>query len=175
MKTYEEIMQAYKTARENENTVINDLEAKRDKLEAAAARYRRIAERKDKESEKLRDRIYAARKTYWTNGIIRPLMDEIKAITGLPFDTSDLRTFGIGCECPVDAKDENGKYLAWITFVPSFSDDYEIYMYSGEKCNRYAPGTIGEMNGGNNVEEPVTGIESVLANLRRRFPELNIA
>jgi len=42
-------------------------------------------------------------------------------------------------------------------------------------CNRYAPGTIGELNGWNNVEEPVTGIESVLANLRRRFPELNIA
>lgn len=175
MKTYEEIMQAYKTARENENAVINDLKTKRDKLEEAADRYRRIAERKDKEREKLRKRINAARKSCWVDDIVKPLMDEVKAITGLPFNTSDLRTFGIGCECPVNAKDENGKYLAWVTFVPSFANDYEIRMYSGEMCNRYAPGTIGELNGGNNVEEPVTGIESVLANLRRNFPELNIA
>ena len=37
-------MQAYKTARENENTVINDLEAKRDKMEEAAARAEQIVE-----------------------------------------------------------------------------------------------------------------------------------
>lgn len=175
MKTYEEILQAYKTARENENTVINDLKAKRDKLEAAADRYRRIAEHKDKEREKIGRKINAARKSYWVDDIVKPLMDEIKVITGLPFDTSDLRTLGIGCECPVSAKDENGEYLAWITFVPSFANDYEIRMYSGEMCERYAKDTIGEINGGNNVEEPVTGIESVLANLRRNFPELKIA
>ena len=175
MKTYEEIMQAYKTAKEAEDRVINDLRAKRDKLEAAAERYRRIAERKDKEREKLRRRINSTRETYWTGGIVRPLMEEVSRITGLPFNTENLNTFGLSCECPVSAKDENGECLAWITFVPSFNNDYEIRMYSGEMCNRYAPGTIGELNGWNNVEEPVTGIESVLANLRRRFPELNIA
>ena len=174
MTTYEKIIQAYKTAKEAEDRVINDLRTKRDKLEAAAERYRRMADRKDKEREKVRRQINSTCKTYWTDGIVRPLMDEVSRITGLPFNTMDLSTFGLGCECPVSAKDENGKYLAWITFVPSFRDDYKINMYSGEMCNRYAPGTIGELNGGNNVEEPVTGIESVLANLRRRFPELNI-
>lgn len=175
MKTYEEIMQAFKAARESENQVINELRAKRDKLEAAADRYRRIADRKDQEREKLNKRINAARKSFWVDDIIKPLMDEVSRITGLKFDTSNLHTFGISCECPVNAKDENGEYLAWVTFVPSFGNDYEIRMYSGEMCERYAKGTIGAINGGNNVEEPVTGIESVLANLRRNFPELNIA
>jgi hypothetical protein len=65
MKTYEEIMQAYKTARENENAVINDLKAKRDKLEEAAYRYRRIAERKDKEREKIGRKINAWDYEFW--------------------------------------------------------------------------------------------------------------
>lgn len=174
MKTYKEIMDAYKAQRECENKVINNLRAQQEKLEAAAERYRRIAERKEKEREKLRDRINMTRKCFWTNGIIKPLMDEVSRITGLHFDTSDLRTFGISCSCPVNAIDQNGNYLAWVTFVPSFANDYEIYMYSGELSNRYPQGSLAEINGGNNIEEPVKGIDTVLANLRRNFPSLGI-
>jgi len=174
MTTYEGIIQTYKKAREGESAVINELYKKHDKLEAAVCRYHRIAEQKEKERKKIWQKMKNIHKTYWTEGIVKPLMDEVSRITGLPFNTSDLCTFGLGCECPVSAKDENGEYLAWITFVPSFVDDYKINMYTGKKCNRYEEGTIGAINGGNNVEEPVTGIESVLTNLRRRFPELNI-
>lgn len=173
MKTYEEIIQAYKAAKEEEKKVFDEYEKKEEQLAAAAERYRRIAERKDKEREKMTRRKWESQKTHWTDNIVKPLMDEISQITGIRFDTSDLRTYGISCRCPVSAKDENGKYLAWVTFVPD--DEIKINMYSGEMCDRYPKGSIGELNGYNNIEEPVTSIESILDNLRRNFPKLNIA
>jgi hypothetical protein len=171
--TFNDIQAAFVMAYEEQKARRDVFEAKANKARETAKRYQRLAAQKMGEYYRLSHYSYGG-DVHWTSHQVVPLLKEVNRRTGLNFDYSDLRTFGLGCECPVFVHDDNKKVIASLTFTPSFGRDLKLYIYSGEYTDNYASGTIAEMNGFNNVREEVTSIETIIDNLRRRFPELNL-
>lgn len=103
----------------------------------------------------------------WIEHVLRPLSDRIsKRLGGMPYEIYG--PFGLGCETSVYffasgkigdiCKDET----YGITVHPQSRDGFgtweeRFYLTynTGETCNNYQPGTIGYLNGFNNVEAPL--------------------
>ena len=117
MKTYKEMQETYQTLRDEQERQYEAMNELAEKSREAALRYQRIAARKMGEVHKLRRKAWGCRKVNWTEGLLLPLLQEIDRRTGLNFSESPRPTFGIGCECPVFAKDENGKAIAMLKFA----------------------------------------------------------
>ncbi len=109
----------------------------------------------------------------WVDDVVVPIVQEVNRRTGLSFDTSGgLRTFGLRSECPVFHKGEDGKVYS-LVFTPRFENDsFSLRLDTGQMRNLHAEGTIGSLNGCNNVTEEVNTVEDILRNLKRRFPEI---
>lgn len=174
MRTFEEINQEYITAYEKQQAERKAIQKQADKAHEQALRYFRIAAQKMGEYNKLSSKAFTHGDVTWVDNQVKPLVQEINERTGLDFDYSDLRTFGIYCECPVFTKTRDEDKSAYLTFTPSFGEGHKLYIHTGETTNRYPKGSIGEMNGGNEVSEEVTSVETVIENLKRRFQKLNI-
>lgn len=174
MRTFEEITAEYVSEYKEQKNRRKATNEQADKAKAAAMRYYRIAARKMGDYNKLKNKANGCYVS-WINKLVVPLVEEVNQRTGLDFDCSNLRSFGIGCECPVLTKSEERH--ASLTFTPGFGsidDPVKLRLYTGETTNRYPQGSIGELNGGNNIEEDVVSVEAVIENIRRRYPELNI-
>lgn len=175
MRTFEEIHNEFITAYNQQKAERDEIENQAKKAREAALRYYRIAAQKMSEYYRLSSKSWHHGDVHWVTHQVIPLLKEINERTGLDFDYSNLNTFGLGCECPVFTKSDNESKSAFLTFTPSFSDEHRLYIYTGETTNRYAVGSIGELNGGNEVQEEVVSVETVIENLRRRFPKLELS
>ena len=160
--TFEEIVTNYKREKEAQDAHNEKVRAEADKAKADAIRHHKLAVVK-------MGRYYKATNMIrydvgWTRNLVAPLMEEVNRRTGMNFDTSRLCTFGLRGECPISAKNENGEYIASLTFT--FEDD-RLFIDTGERNNRYSHGTIGGINGFNNKTEEVTGFETIIENLKK--------
>ena len=93
-------------------------------------------------------------------------MKEVEEKTGIPFNTSHLRSYGIRCNCPVFSAD--GKTRLNFTYDEGAKT---LCVDTGESTGEFAEGTLGSINGFNEIAEDVTSVETVIKNLRRRCPE----
>ena len=157
MKTFNEIVDNYVNKS-------NAYYEKRQKLEDKIA--------KDQE------RLKKLKMPSWVNDIIVPLAEEIKS----RLDKKAYEIYGpFGCECETSiyfsdyGKDGNIE----ITKVPTLSltvrpqwkhndiytrtTEFKLTYWTGDKTNEYAKGTIGELNGLNNVFAPLpTDIDEII-------------
>jgi len=149
-----------------------------DKAREAALRYYAIAARKMGESYKLNTKAWHVRTLHWTNDFVMPILKLLDEKTGLNFsedaEKDGLNTFGLRNECPVFARNADGKPVASLVFTPGDIYRGQVYIDSGEKSGNYHPDSIGGMNGFGNVCEEVTSLDVIIENLRRRYPELGI-
>lgn len=175
MKTYKEMQAEYQALHDEQERNCDTMNALAKKAREAALRYQRIAARKMGEYYKLTHKAWGCRKACWTEGLLLPLLQEIDSRTGLNFSESSRDTFGLGCECPVFARDENGEAIAMLKFTPSFGEEQSLYVKWGAGDNRYAEGSIGDLNGFNDKEVKVESVEQVLDILYRNHPELKAA
>ena len=175
MKTYKEMQAEYQVLHDEQERNYDTMKALAKKAREAALRYQRIAARKMGEYYKLAHKAWGCRKVNWTEGLLLPLLQEIDRRTGLNFSESTLGTFGLGCECPVFARDKDGKAIAMLKFTPSFGEEQSLYIKTGERGNCYAKGSIGDINGFNDKEVEVKSVEQVLDILHRNHPELKVA
>lgn len=126
---------------------------KEERLEKLILRHKRALEKLQK-------------KGGWFNCCLISLADEISKRLNMPYEIYG--PFGLGAETSIYffADGEKGdivhKETYRITLHPSCKDgtgSYAERFYftynTGEKRNSYAPGTIGELNGFNNVEAPL--------------------
>lgn len=177
MRTFDEIRNEFLTAFNTQEAQRKVFEAEAEKARKAAIRYQSIAARKMTEYHKLLYKSYI-NDVHWTDNLVKPVLAEIKERTGLNFiDYSEehgMSTLGLRCECWTFAHDEDGECIASLCFTPGKAEDGDIYIDTGEQSGRFATGTIGEINGMNNKSEKVDSIDTVIENLRRRYPELNI-
>lgn len=155
----------------------NAMRAKLDQLEQAAKRYQRLAAKKMGERNKLSRDWNREPGVYWTDHLLRPLLEEIEERTGWTFaNKNDLRTFGLRCECPVhiegDEEDEFGKkWLAYLTFTHRFRDgDHTLYIDTGRtKGTSYPADSIGSLNGFNNETARVESVEQIIELLQKQM------
>lgn len=175
MRTYEEIRDAFLTAYNEQESKGRYFEAKAYNARRSAIRYQKIAARKMTEYHKFLSQSYIS-DVHWTNSLLLPLLKEVQERTGLDFyDYSTRRgmnTFGLRCESWTFAHNEQGKCIASLCFTPG--EIGEIYIDTGERKDRFAAGTIGEINGMNNVSVKVNSVEMVIDVLKKKYPELNL-
>ena len=182
MKTLQEINTAFHTSYNEQDARMNVVRAEMDKLQEAARRYQRIAARKMGEHYKLRRKLSTMRDVNWVDDLLVPLLCEIEERTGWEFhDKNDLRTYGLRCECPVRINGEGVNEYGWpntrasVTFTSMNTKKtdgtrtWELRYDTGEKSGQFAPGTIGAINGMNNVEAKVESVEQIIEFLRKQM------
>jgi len=169
--TLQEIKAAYTELHDVQEAQNKAFERKAQELHKAALRYQAIAARKMAESHRTRSKSYK-NDIHWTSHIVGPILEEVEHRTGIHFEHGG-GCLGLRCEYSAFAKDENGKCLAFLTFTPGSNGS--VFIDTGEKKGHYSDMSLGALNGMDNIEEEVTSIETVIDNLRRRYPELHIA
>lgn len=83
--------------------------------------------------------------------VIDMLAADLQEKTGMKARVSG--PFGLRAECPIYLNEDAGKGEGYfIVIIPSFKrDTLELYYDTGETKIRFDPGTIGDINGFNNV------------------------
>lgn len=185
MKTLQEISNGFHVAYNEQETRCNAIKAQAEKAKQAALRYQRIAAQKMGEYYKLCDKAYAEKQIYWTDGLLRPLLQEIEDRTGWRFDDKDdLHPHGLRCEVLVgvlgEGVDEYGRpnwksYIMFTGILDRNDDDtwhWELWYDTGEKkAQLYRPDSIGALNGFDNVSAKVESVEQIIKVLQKRMEE----
>lgn len=176
MTTFQEIKQKFMTTYAHQEERRSAIEAEAKKAREAALRYYGIAARKMGEYHKLTTKAWMSRDTHWTDDLVLPILQEVDRITGLNFhEDNSLNTFGLRCECPVFAKDENGNVLAYLCFTPGDVEKGQVFIDTGEKSYaECSPNSLAALNGYDNVREEVTSIEVIIDNIKRNNPDLKL-
>jgi len=115
---------------------------------------------------------------YWTEKLLRPVLDEIKPqLPGWACDDERLTPMGIGCRVsvffckrglPKNADPwQEGKYI-YIVFSPGELDNGELWYETGKKTDRFGLGTIGELNGFNQITKVLDSVEEAVNHLKNQ-------
>lgn len=113
---------------------------------------------------------------YWPDEVLPPVLEELAHLTPeVKWELNELRIFGLRCVCPVYGKTKEGH-----TVNLSFTfEDNSLYYDTGEVISRFEPGTLGYINGMNNISAPVENIGILVAKVKEQIagytPETVIA
>jgi hypothetical protein len=141
-----------------------------DSLEKEAAKKRR-------EAKGVYEEMGALDYGNWMSDVLWPLADELARRTGKHPQLSG--PAGLGSKLTIALVDDRDKRSyeqesLEITVEPVFEDDCMVFNYeTGAVSDRYKPGTLGHLNGLNNITAPLPdSVEEILVLLRHR-PALN--
>ncbi len=138
-------------------------------------------ELKVKQLERLQKKNKAFNAVYprWTELLLRPLLNQLRQdFPEYKWDGENLSPMGLGCRVAVffvkdmnlpeaDRYEENNSM--YVCFQPGDLGKGELLFETGEKTQSYKPGTIGEINGFNNVTKPVESIEEIIAFMKSKI------
>lgn len=107
---------------------------------------------------------------WWTKEIVAPVMREVARLTPeVTWNTGSLCVHGLRAACSVYGTAENEG-----TVGLTFTFDNGILSYdTGKVTRRFAPGTLGEINGMNNISAPVENVEMLVAKVNEQSMKLN--
>lgn len=167
--TYNDIKEKYNVRLAQAKANQQKLNADAAKLKEQADKYARLTVLKNIAADKKESEAWRARwEVCWTD-MVRDIMLALTEHTGIEWDTENLRTFGISCECPVFEKtDQSSDAKRFFLFYPPFDDDEDIRVWNGETTDCYKPGSIGFLNSGNNVKVRVESIEQLIDLLKKQ-------
>lgn len=162
-----DIIGKYNTARAQEVAESKAIREDADKALQSALRYQSIAAKKMTLYHKLYSKSWDAQKTHWTS-VVKDVCEEIERRTGVKFKKLDnLRTYGLRCNCPVFAYNgechEGDVCVGWLNFTCGDIDNLTLYVDNKEKkAGDYPAGSIGDLNGFNNMSVEVESIEQLI-------------
>lgn len=176
--------------RNNLYNSVTELEMETDIVRKCIADYLHKIDRYRQQRDELQGRIDAARRKiawhekriirlseqqkrierpWWTKEIVAPLMREVARLTpDVAWSAENLYTHGLRAACSVYGEAQNGG-----TVGLTFTFDGGVLSYdTGEVTRRFAPGTLGEINGMNNVCAPVESVDTLVAKVNGQRVEL---
>ena len=117
---------------------------------------------KERQIYRLQNRIEKRQNdSHWTTNLIIPVMDLVRnRFPQLTWNTDRLIPMGLRCSVSVFGYEE-GKDTCSValTFTPRNADKSFIAFDNGKKGIGYPNGTLGSLNGFDNIETPLTDIE----------------
>lgn len=130
-------------------------------------RLNRLEEHKDK-----------LRFPYWIDGLLRPVIGQInEQLSGWQWNKGSLTPLGIGTRVTVffnkdkfPRNTDKHSYCNYIymVFLPGELSKGQLLYETGETATRFAPGTIGAMNGFNKMTKPLETIEEAVHFLKKQ-------
>ena len=169
------------TARYNENiakvlAAIQKNEEREEELREQAARLRRMADTLEGEADATKSERHGMQTVSWVDEIIRPMAESIAKKKGKKVEIMGPR--GIGCKVTIilHGESDGDCFMEWsaketLTVEPQMDGgEPRLYYETGEKEERFAPGSLGAMNGLNNVTAALPDDEYEVAALFRSEP-----
>ena len=141
---------------ENYKAKVREVREKKEEIEAQLNKKIEKLRRLEHQIYKLKMKEEKLSYPSWVNEIIVPLAQKLAEMKGLSYEI--FGPFGLMNETSIFLmKDPSISILeqeVWaLTIVPGlFKGDDNLYYYNGETEDRYPKGTIGEINGMNNVK-----------------------
>ena len=141
----------------------------RDELQGRIDAARRKFAWHEKRIIRLSEQQKRIERPWWTKEIVAPLMREVARLTPeVAWSAENLYTHGLRAACSVYGKTPDGG-----TVGLTFTFDGGVLSYdTGEVTRRFAPGTLGEINGMNNVCAPVESVDTLVAKVNGQRVEL---
>lgn len=173
-----ELLDAYEEKRgksEVAAALISD-KARRYNKDAAALEER--AAKKRELAKKQEDRLRKLPAVDWKDEVIAPLADELAKRTGR--HPLVLGPCGIGAKVTICLTDDpEAKWTEQdrleLTIEPDFVDGRMVFNYeTGELSDRYEPGTVGYVNGLNNITARLPDSVDEIIGLLKPYPALNL-
>jgi len=158
----------------------------------AYSQYREISkaleskiDRRNKQITRLQERLKKHGRSFprWTEILLRPVLNGIKEqLPGWEADDEQLNPMGLGCRVSVffhpvprhsELKNFDPDLYIYIVFMPGDLDKGELLFQTGEQEQRFAPGTIGEINGFNYRCKKLDSISEAVNHLQKQINILN--
>ena len=141
----------------------------RDELQGRIDAARRKIAWHEKRIIRLSEQQERIERPWWTKEIVAPLMWKVARLTPeVAWNTGNLYTHGLRAACSVYGETRSNE-----TVGLTFTFDGGILSYdTGEVTRRFAPGTLGEINGMNNVCAPVESVDTLVAKVNGQRVEL---
>lgn len=174
---YKDIIQRYVEKEKTAAEKVVNLEKMRNDQYAKAQHYFSLAARAMTRYHCLDNEI-GQQSVNWREHILKPLIKEVSSRTGITFDTSDLRTYGLRAECPVFGSYNNtngAQKECSLTFTFGHSNHHtelHLFLDTGKRNGRFQPGSIGAINNFDKETIEVHSVDDVINNLRERFPDI---
>lgn len=167
-----ELISIYNKKLEQTTNTLNEIRAKAERNEQAAEALEARAKKKRAAAEKLRQSMKKVETVGWKEEVIEPLSEELARRLGKKARVYG--PYGIGVKFAIVLVDDEDGILAeqeWdgITVEPAFDNDGTLYFQyeTGEVCDRYAKGTLGQASGLNNITARLPdSVEEILGLLR---------
>jgi hypothetical protein len=115
---------------------------------------------------------------YWVHTLLRPIVRQIRLqLTDWVCEDKRFTPLGIGCRVtvffikkglPKNADKWQEGNSIYITFLPGQLSKGELYYETGEKNNRFEYGTLGAINGFNQITKVLESVEEAIAFLKRQ-------
>ncbi len=175
VESLSQLTTSYKEKRRAAETERSELKKKIDVNLMAAEGLEKRAAKKRKTAEELYNKLRDLDYGDWVSDVLRPLAGELSRRAGKK--ASLLGPFGIGSKATVILTDREidpewrMKERLELTLEADFNDDGLVLRYeTGAVSDRYAPGTVGHMNGLNNITAPLPDSVEEILGLFRAYP-----
>lgn len=122
--------------------------------------------------KRLKARRYKLPESSWIDGIVKPLAERLSEMVNMPYEIYG--PFGLSCETSLYFRKDMSKSICnqptmSITLVPH-DLKYAISYKTGEKTQKYAPNTIGDINGFNDITKPLPdNYEEIVAIVKKNY------
>ena len=135
----------------------NRIQAKQDKVERLEAQIRKLQD-----------------KTHWTDDLIRPVMEQVKHLfPDLTWDDEKLIPMGMSAKVSVFSRLKdlpNDENLISLVFSPGI--DADLHMETGDNDGTFPNGSLGQVNGLNNITVKIKSIDQVCDRVSEQIKEL---
>jgi hypothetical protein len=157
-----------KTLQESQAEYVEKIKAiqkVKDRIEQRKAQIRRL--------EKKENRLWE--QSFWADVLIRPILDLVEEkYPELDWKDGRDRLVPMGLSSRVSVFPYyKGKYIN-LSFTPTDLDSGLISYDTGEIEDEYEKGSIGYLNGFNNVRETITDIQQIYDYVERRMKEIDL-
>ena len=154
MKVSEELKRVNDGIKKVDN-LIDERNVKISKLTEKANNLQRKIDKIEADIRYHEDSINEYRFPQWTDVLIA-LKEDMERVSGMKYRTSE-QTFGLSCSSFIELRDEGTGEKMTLVVLPGYTDANEVYiMYTtGEMVDNYPAGSIGAINGMNNLTAPL--------------------
>lgn len=162
-----DIIGKYNAIKAQEVAESKALKEKAENALQAALHYQSIAAKKMTIYHKLEHESWAAERTRWTS-VVKEVCEEIERRAGVKFrELDNLHVLGLrGC-CTVFAYDGD-KSAGYLSFTCRGIDNFRLYVDTKEKKQgKFPAGSIGDLNGFDNISVEVESIEQLIDIMRK--------
>lgn len=127
---------------------------------------------REKQIERLTNKKYKLQDSaWWGDCLIRPIMELVKVkFPQLIWDDKRLVPMGLGCRVSIFAHIEGiEECVAYLVFSPGDVRNGGIFYDTGEKKPNYPNGSIGQLNGFDNICKEVETIEEIFEYIEKQL------